>query len=116
MSIYYNATGGTTLVGSTVDNYSAGKYCSNESSNSRFIQKDASYVDSNGEAWQMINSKIVYYDRNELSIDDSRAIPLVRNNNYNVVTTLPLRNIFKDEHESLAFTIYMPNATYDEYY
>lgn len=116
LSIYYNATGGTTLVGSTVDNYSAGKYCSNESSNSRFIQKDASYVDSNGEAWQMINSKIVYYDRNELSIDDSRAIPLVRNNNYNVVTTLPLRNIFKDEHESLAFTIYMPNATYDEYY
>ena len=114
---YYNSVTGLTLVHNLIDNYSAGKYCDYNAQNNqvvvdsnRYIQKDARYCDSNGEV-EKLNLSVISYSH-ALSLDASRVLPNKIDNNYSIeVTICEEQKIYKDENESLSFTIYMPNAS-----
>ena len=108
----YESEDGLTLVHNFVDNYSCGTYLTNESGN-KYIQKDASYVDENGETNSFTKFKIITYYGNDLSEELSRKLPLRPNNPLyiqQVIKDLGRKLIYKDNHEALAITIYMPNA------
>lgn len=112
----YAASNGVTLTATTIDNYSIGKYLSLESSN-RYIQNDARYCDSNGEAKLILDLKIITFNT-DLTIDQSRKLPLPSGNLPSETTIAEIIQeddekgiIYKDEHESLSFTIYLPNAS-----
>ena len=95
-----------------VDNYSCGTYLTNESGG-KFIQKDASYVDDFGEAEYFSKFKIITYNGNDLNDELSRKLPLKPNNSLyleEVIKDLGRKLIYKDNHEALAITIFMPNA------
>lgn len=131
-SIYANENTGVTLVTSFVDNYSAGKtYGVNENNgvlvdSNRYILQDLKYCDDDGEIYSIKSMKIVHYNT-ELTMDEARKLPRVPSvHSYapDVVVLPNLTNgtaeqilsraIYKDEHEQLVITIYMPNATYIE--
>lgn len=110
LSIYHCDTiDGITLVAKTVDNFSAGVYCAIGNQDNKYILKDAKYCDNNGEVYR-ITLSIVFYEHN-ISLDTSRALPNITDLNYTPIVQLTNRHlIYKDEHESLSFTIYLPNA------
>lgn len=108
----YDSEDGLTLVHNFVDNYSCGTYLTNESGG-KFIQKDASYVDDFGEAEYFSKFKIITYNGNDLNDELSRKLPLKPNNSLyleEVIKDLGRKLIYKDNHEALAITIFMPNA------
>lgn len=108
----YRKDSKVTLVANAVDNYSAGKYYDDYAgSSTRFLMKDASYVDENGEAYKLASCKIVSYN-NDLNIADARLLPNVSDRSFQDILTIATDDIiYKDEHESLSFTIYLPNVT-----
>ena len=131
-SLYANPNTGVTLVTSFIDNYSAGKtYGVNDNNgvitnNNRYTQQDYVYCDEDGEVYSIKEMQIVRYSV-DLTMDEARKLPRVPSvHSYapDVVVLPNLTNgtaeqilnraIYKDEHEQLVITIYMPNATYIE--
>jgi len=119
-NFYANDFTGVTLVVNLPNNYSAGTYLDDDyiGSQDQRIVKDASYVDNMGEALGIDTLAIVHFDNSDtahsITIDDSRKLPLVENHNFTIdvsfITQTDNYLIYKDEHESLSFTIYLPNG------
>ncbi len=116
-NIYSVGDGGVTVVAKTIDNFSAGVKLA-ESNGGNYIQKDVPYADNNGEAYSL-TCILTYYDNDDdVPISVSRKLPEFDTTEYALsgwmVSPIEKYVIYKDEHESLAFTVYLPNATYED--
>lgn len=115
-SLYYNSNSGVTLVFNFPDNFSCGKYLSvSDQTGDVYIVNDCSYVDNNGEA-ESITISLVYVRADTISNEQSRYMPNLPHSltYYTLLTVISNQTIYKDEHEALSITLYMPNATYSE--
>ena len=120
----YASENGVTLVASTIDNYSIGKYLKIGDSSNQFIQQDAKYCDDRGEVKSIYLLELGRFDDPggiALTLDASRKLPVPSADlpNFSVDATIiseaaEIGIIYKDEHESLVFTVYLPNATYED--
>ena len=124
----YAGENGVTLVASTVDNYSIGKYYYSDPNisftDSKYIQKDAKYCDDNGEVKSIYSLNLGRFDTpggTALTLEASRKLPIPSADlpNFSIDATILSSGstkglIYKDEHESLVFTVYLPNATFED--
>ena len=124
----YAGENGVTLVASTVDNYSIGKYYYSDPNisftDSKYIQKDAKYCDDNGEVKSIYSLNLGRFDTprgTALTLEASRKLPIPSADlpNFSIDATILSYGsskglIYKDEHESLVFTVYLPNATFED--
>lgn len=111
----YASSSGLTLVASCVDNYSCGTYYEQiDNETTKFVNRDALYCDENAEIERIIQMDLIHFADGYIDIAKSRQMPYCNpsSNDYTIDLTITTNEkIYKDEHESLSFTLYLPNSS-----
>ena len=114
----YASSSGLTLVASCVDNYSAGTYYEQiGTETTKFINRDAPYCDENAEIELIIQMDLIHFADGYIDIAKSRQMPYCNPLSTDYTIDLAIETnykIHKDEHESLSFTVYLPNSSVSE--
>ena len=113
VSIYASGSG-LTLVASCVDNYSAGTYYEQiDNETTKFVNRDAPYCDENAEIYQILQMDLIHFVDGYIDIAKSRQMPYCNPSSSDYTIDLAIttnEKIYKDEHEALSFTVYLPNG------